>query len=508
MFSFAIILGIYSYLIFSIGLLGQLYKGNIIFITLVFISIISIYYKDKFKYKFKIPNISIILILIFIQTVINLIGALAPELGFDALWYHLTLPKIFIENHSIFHILGGLFYYSDMPKLGEMIYASSLSFGNEILAKFVNFSFGILILVALYKISRQFLNERFALLSVLIFSSNLVFSWQSTTAYVDLVRTFFELMAFWGLLNYQKTKERKWLIESAVMIGLAISVKLLSITSIFIFLALILIREKKFTKNLLICMATSLFIASPYFIFSFLNTGNPIYPLFSQFYKLELSLNNPLDILRLPDPISPIYFIFIPLILLYFNKFSSQVKTIAYYCLFSLVIWYITQGTGGGRFILPYLPVFSLITVITIGYLSKNLQKVSTLLIIFIGLTTILYRGVASYKYLPVVLGFESKDKFLSQNLNFSFGDFYDTDSYFKNHIKSNDKVLLFGFHNLYYLDFPFIDESFVKKGDEFNFIAVQNTSLPERFSFWNLVYSNYKTGVKLYSIGGQKWIY
>lgn len=508
MFSVAIIIGIYSYLIFSIGLLGQLYKENIIFITLAFISIILIYYRNKFKYEFKIPNASVILILIFIQTVINLIGALAPELGFDALWYHLTLPKIFIENNSIFHIPGGLFYYSDMPKLGEMIYASSLSFGNEILAKSANFSFGVLILVSLYKISREFLNKKFALLSVLIFSSNLVFSWQVTTAYADLIRTFFELMAFWGFLNYQKTRETKWIVESAVMLGLAISTKLLSIGSIFIFLALILIVERKFTKNLLIYMTISLFIPLPYFIFSFLNTGNPIYPFFSQFYNVELSLTNPLDILHLPDPISPIYFIFFPLIILSFNKFSLEEKFIVYYSLLSLIIWYITQGTGGGRFILPYLPAFSLITIITVKYLSKNLQKISLFLIIFLGLITIIYRGVANYKYLPVLLGIQSKDKFLSQNLNFSFGDFYDTDSYFKNHIKPSDKILLFGFHNLYYINFPFIDSSYVKKGDEFNFIAVQNSFIPERFKFWNLIYSNNKTGVKLYSVGGQKWVY
>lgn len=508
MFSLAIIIGIYSYLIFSMGLLGQLYKGNIIFVTLVFVSVILIYYKNKVNFVFKIPKSSFILILILIQILINLIGSLGPELGFDALWYHLTLPKIFIENHRIFHIPGGLFYYSDMPKLGEMIYSSAITFGNEIFAKLVNFSFGILILIALYKISKKFLNKKFALLSVLIFSSNLVFSWQTTTAYTDLTRTFFELMAFWGLLNYQKLREKKWLIESAVILGLAISTKLLAIGSIFIFIFLIIILEKKFTKNTLIFLAISLFIPLPYFIFSFLNTGNPIYPLFSQFYKVGLSLNNPLNILRLPDPISPIYLIFIPLIFLNFKKFSLEGKIMTYYLLLSLIIWYITQGTGGGRFILPYLPVFSLMTAITIGYLSKNLQKTSLFLIIFIGLITIFYRGFASYKFLPVVLGIESKDKFLSHNLNFSFGDFYDTDGYFKSNIKLDDTVLLYGFHNLYYVNFPFIDSSFIKKGDQFNYIAAQNSKMPDRFKFWKLIYYNKKTNVSLYSVGGQKWVY
>ena len=58
------------------------------------------------------------------------------------------------------------------------------------------------------------------------------------------------------------------------------------------------------------------------------------------------------------------------------------------------------------------------------------------------------------------------------------------------------------------YVDFNFIDSSWVKKGDSFNFIAVQNGKLPERFSFWQEVYYNQTTKVKLYSLGGQEWVY
>ena len=68
--------------------------------------------------------------------------------------------------------------------------------------------------------------------------------------------------------------------------------------------------------------------------------------------------------------------------------------------------------------------------------------------------------------------------------------------------------ALLYGFHNLYYINFPFIDSSYVKIGDRFNYIAVAGNNLPERFKVWNLIYYNEKTNVKLYSIGGMKWTY
>jgi len=83
-------------------------------------------------------------IIIVLQVLINLVGVLGPEISFDALWYHLTIPKVFLLNHSIFHIPGNLLYYSDLPKLGELLYIPALSFFNEIAAKFVHFAFGLL----------------------------------------------------------------------------------------------------------------------------------------------------------------------------------------------------------------------------------------------------------------------------------------------------------------------------------------------------------------------------
>ena len=98
-----------------------------------------------------------------------------------------------------------------------------------------------------------------------------------------------------------------------------------------------------------------------------------------------------------------------------------------------------------------------------------------------------------------IILLFIIKNRLRSKHLNFSFGDFYDSNNYFKNNIKPNDKVLLYGFHNLYYVDFPFIDSSFAKNSDKFNYIAVQNSKLPKEFSNWKQIYYNEVTKVGVY---------
>lgn len=526
MFILAILIGIYSYLIFGIGLLGILYKSYIVLATLLFMLIVLFFLKERLrdasfkfirtlkqiqKINFSLTKhnmlIAIPLFMLILQGIINFIGVLGPELGFDALWYHLTIPKIYLQSHFISYIPGGLLYYSAMPKLTEMLYIVGLALGNEILAKIIHFSFGILTLIALYCLSRKFLSKIYSLLAIVLFYSNLVVGWMSISAYVDLARTFFEIMALWGFVNWNEKKENKWLILSAVMLGLAISAKLLALGSLVIFVILVYALNRRIASALIYCFF-ALLVPLPWLIFSFINTGSPVYPFFTNIYPVKFNFNfiNPLN---LSDPISPLYVVFLPITLFLYGKLRLPFKIIALYSFFAVIIWYLTPQTGGGRFILPYLPALSLITIVIISMIKRvKLRNIFIGLIIILALFSAIYRSAANSKYIPIILGNESKSQFLTKHLNFSFGDFYDTDGYFAKKIKIEDKVLLYGFHNLYYVNFPFVDSSFIKKGNTFNYIAVQGSTLPERFKFWNLIYYNEKINVKLYSFGGIRWTY
>jgi dolichyl-phosphate-mannose-protein mannosyltransferase len=552
MFTLAYFIGIYSYLIFFLGLFGVLYKINIFIfsilwlIALVFIerkNIFGCYKKlwaSLFNLKKLIKNPTSGLVVLFLAlAVVNFIGALGPELAFDALWYHLTLPKLYLLNHSIYHIPGGLLYYSDMPKLGEMLYVGALSFGNTIAAKIVHYLFGILVCIVLYKISRKFFTPLVSWLIIVIFYSNLVVDTESITAYIDLIRTFFEVMTLWAFLNLYQSKHSKWLIGAAIMTGLAVTTKVLGIGSIFIFSILLVIISynvnfslgfKRFQPKskflnivflLFIYCFIALLIPLPWLIFSFIHTGNPVYPFFTQRYEISPTTFNPIQFLATlwnlfmysPDPISPVYLIFLPLLFIFYPKFQKEMKIIVIYCALNLILWYFTPQTGGGRFILPYLPAFSLICgSIYSGILKKTriewkyVSRFIFCIIIFVAFISVGYRFIANSKYIPVLIGKESQEQFLTTHLNFSFGDFYDTDGYFASHMKSDDRVLLFGFHNLYYVDFPFIDSSWVKNGNRFDYIASQNEKIPTKFKNWQLIYLNARTGVKLYRNPASEW--
>lgn len=536
MFTFAFFIGIYSYLIFLLGIFSLLTKENVLVISFIWLVILILVERKSIEflfeslkksfssYKFNLSNKRInyiLFVLLVLQVIVNLVGALGPELSFDALWYHLTFPKLYLANHAIYHIPGGLLYYSDMPKLGEMLYTGALSFGSEIYAKLIHYFFGILTSVALYIFSRKYFNHKISLLIVVIFYSNLVVDWESITAYIDLIRTFFELLSLWALINWYQLEKRRWLVVSAFMIGFAIATKVLAVESFFIlftFFIIISVLKRKGIKELIfgsfIFIVCTFIVPFPWFIFSFIHTGNPVFPFFTTTYEVSANSPSVLKIftdlwdlfIRSADPISPLYLIFLPLIFIFYLKMKKEIRLIVLYSGLSLILWYFTPRTGGGRFILPYLPAFSIICGAVYAELLKisgtewkYITKIVFITIILVTFISVGYRGIANKRYVPVILGLETKQDFLSTNLNFHFGDFYDIDGYFGAHIKPTDRVLLYGFHNLYYVNFPFIDSSWIKKGDQFNYIAIQNAALAPRFRNWLLVYSNARTMVKLY---------
>ncbi len=540
MFTFAIFIGIYSYLIFFLGIFGFLTKENIWFasilwvISLLFVErkfifiVINRLKENRFTISetlFKLnPNrkrVYLLVMLFILLALVNLIGALGPELAFDTLWYHLTLPKLYLLHKEIYHIPGGLLYYSDMPKLGEMLYVGALSFGSEIFAKLIHYSFGVLIAIALFSFSRKFFSKNISFLIIVIFYSNLVVDWESITAYIDLIRTFFEFLSLWSFVNWYESQKVTWLVVSGIMMGLAITTKLLAIGSFIILLTLFITFSfskrkpiKEVLSGCLIYTFCTFIIPLPWFIFSYLYTGNPVSPFFTNTY--EVAANSP-NLLKFfsdlgdlfiysADPISPMYLIFLPLFFILVTKMKKEIKIIVWYSGLSLILWYFTPRTGGGRFILPYLPAFSLICGAVYSEILKKAGKewkyIASILFFAITLVALLsigYRVIANEKYLPVILEKVTPQEFLSHNLNFHFGDFYDTDGYFASHIKPTDTVLLYGFHNLYYINFPYVEYTWVKKGDSFTYVAIQNTKLAPRFRNWQLIYSNDKTMVQLY---------
>lgn len=513
MVTLALSLGVYAYLIFALGLLGWLYPLPVLLITLPFLIFSLVWLKKNFQFNqlnwtktFKNNKlVSISIAILGIQVLVNFLGALSPELSFDALWYHLTPAKLYAQNHRIFYFPGWLLWPANLPRLTEMFYAVALLFSNEILAKLIHFFFGILAALALFNLLKRYLSLRFSLLGVLIFYTMLIVGWQSTTAYVDLTRTFFEILALDYFLQWAETKKENFLWESAILTGLAMATKILALGTLLTFLVLIFfLATKDRLRQCCLFAGLSFLIVSPWLFL--INTKVSLWSGVGFAWVLQGLGKLPTLLWRatlLPDDIiSPVYLIFAPLVLVFIWREKKVMKIAALY--FLLVMFF--APTHSNRYLLPYLPSATLV-ILTIldnqGIKKSFMGKFLVVVIMFSILLNLGGRILATRKFLPYLLGRQSKSEFLSSNLNFNFGDFYDIDGYFARNIKKDDLVLIYGIHNLYYVNFPYIHESWAKPGTYFTHILVgDNQDLPEKFGPRILVYQNPKTRVKLYLFG------
>lgn len=248
-------------------------------------------------------------------------------------------------------------------------------------------------------------------------------------------------------------------------------------------------------------------------IYAYLNTGNPVFPIFftpdyqpSSSLSLALILEKTYKIFIAPsDPISPLYFISIPLIILHFRK-SFITILLAVYVVFYVATLYLTPIESSSRFILPYLPAFTLLFLLILKDIKNRfLYNLLLIVTILVALSSIAYRGMANKRFIPYLLGKTTLSEFMTKNMEFQVGNFFDTDGYFKKTITSKDRVLIYNISNLFYINFPYIHESRAKKDDKFNYILIKNMELPEKFKNWKLVYQNPLTRIKLYSFSTQK---
>ncbi len=293
-FSLGLGLGLLSYGLFVIGLLGLFYKwvGCLVLIILIIILLLEIKnmflgIKASLFYFFDFKGLSffyiVVMGLLLIHTAINFIIAHAPPISWDALMYHLALPKLYIDSHKVIPI--PFMYHSFLPSNMEMLYSLAMLLGTDRLPQLMHFSFGILISIDIYILSRRYLAREFSLLAVAIFYLTPIATLLSVIAYSDLAFFFYQLLAVHAFIFWLETNKTRWLILSALNCGFASGVKLMGIfPALILFLSLLiksLFMDKSkllVVKKLFIFLGIYLIVTSPWYIRSYFLTGTPIYP--------------------------------------------------------------------------------------------------------------------------------------------------------------------------------------------------------------------------------------
>ncbi|MDD5773163.1 MAG: glycosyltransferase family 39 protein [bacterium] len=231
-------LGFLSFLMFFLGMTG-LWFSKVITIILVFLfASLSIYNIDLIRDKSLISNVlrpiknisiieAIIAFFILIFLCLGFLGAASPEIFYDSLIYHLSLPNLYLLEHKIISTPQNLF--SGIPFLTEMLYGLGLSMSGVEAAKLIHYLFGILVLSVIWSFTSHGFSKKTVLLASFIFCSTPIVIWEFMEAAVELSWTYFTLLAVLHILNLFDASEEKSinnnLIMSGIFSGFAMSTK-------------------------------------------------------------------------------------------------------------------------------------------------------------------------------------------------------------------------------------------------------------------------------------------
>ncbi|MFN8562310.1 MAG: glycosyltransferase family 39 protein [Anaerolineae bacterium] len=244
----------------------------------------------------------IYLTIVIICLVIVYIEALVPEFQFDAVYYHLPVPKVYLEQGQLIEMPYS--FRSYLPKGFEMLFLLGLGIGNhsEIAAKLFSFAAMVVPCLYLYAFVRNILKRiGISALAIALFATAPLIAWSGSTAYVDVGMTMFAFAAVYSYFRWREEKSNGWLALIGFFGGYTLSIKVQAVfivTPLFIFIGFELLRTRRWTvalRQLAWLIVPAIVVGLPWYLITFLWTGNPLYPLYNRIFRSPYwHLENPM----------------------------------------------------------------------------------------------------------------------------------------------------------------------------------------------------------------------
>jgi hypothetical protein len=219
-----------------------------------------------------------------------------PPVAKDELVHHLAVPKLYLKHGGMYEISFMPFSYYPMNL--DLLYLIPLYFGNDIIPKFIHFSFALLTAGLLFGYLKRRMGVNYALLGVVFFLSIPIIVKLSISAYVDLGVLFFSFASLLLLLKWVESGFRsKFLILSGTMVGLAMGTKYNAIVTgvlLTLFVPILYARQGKgnFIRSAfqgVLFLFIALLVFSPWVMRNYTWKKNPIYPLYEHAFNPQES---------------------------------------------------------------------------------------------------------------------------------------------------------------------------------------------------------------------------
>ncbi|MGA2111926.1 MAG: hypothetical protein ABSG98_07225 [Anaerolineales bacterium] len=208
----------------------------------------------------------------------SLMVALAPALEWDALVYHLALPKLYLSAGRIYLPEGG--FYFGMPELAEMLYLWAMGLRSSSTAAVLGWEVGALAMVSLAGLAYRRISRPYAWVAPAVLFSGATVSRMMGWAYEDLWTILFAVLLLLTLDLWLESSSRQWLVVSGVCAGMMIGTKYTAALVVLAAgLALLILSSPRSARALGIFWGTALLVAAPWLVRNGAFTGNPFFPL-------------------------------------------------------------------------------------------------------------------------------------------------------------------------------------------------------------------------------------
>lgn len=217
---------------------------------------------------------------IIILAACQLLFALAPPLGFDALTYHFAIPQAYIAQGQINYIPELMFW--GMPQLNEMLFTLLMLAGGVPAAAVLSWLVGLLSLAGVWDLSRAHFGQPAAWIGAagLLAGETLILSLGS--GYVEWATILYGLGMLAALSAWKQKNSTAALVFAGLCAGLALSSKYTAGVGLLGGLAVVALFSGNFRsiiRNTWLFGLPAVLVFAPYLVKNFLATGNPVYPL-------------------------------------------------------------------------------------------------------------------------------------------------------------------------------------------------------------------------------------
>jgi len=268
--------------------IGVLIGSLLLFATSVF------YLRNDFRnivkgsFKKLTPNSLFVSIILFNLTAPGFFLALLPPYYKDTLIYHLYIPKLMIPKGAFVTVEG--LSNSNFPLAMELIYGIGLMVDRPEVCRIVHYGFFWLLIFTTYKLGNRFFKWGglvAALVTALTPSMQIVASW----GYIDIALAFITLTAVAAICDEELNNKKNGLVFIGLVIGFSLWMKYLSLYFAGYSMILLYIatyknspnQGKAFYKVGLTGLVAGLY-ALPWYGKNIIETGNPVYPYFTNIF--------------------------------------------------------------------------------------------------------------------------------------------------------------------------------------------------------------------------------